>query len=225
MTDGELLYFTPAEFIVMMELAGTGPYSIPRRGEPDLSGGALAQAFSSLFQRGLIERRGDRFAPSDSGGMFRRIRRAASVVMISAGGLNPCSLACYGAGEELWLVECVDDVLSTRYRVQRRAREDMAGWLLDREVLPVPRLGEEDTGELLRLLRGELARPAGAVLLRFDVYRNGGDAAFSYELLAGSGITLIVRRERDGRTAEIYTREALSRLLAECFGEERHGHR
>lgn len=225
MTERELLYFTPAEFIVMMELAGTGPYSIPRRGKPDLSGGALAQAFSSLFQRKLIERWGDRFVPSHSGGPFRRMRSAASVVMISTDGIRPCSLACYGAGEELWLVECVGDVLSTRYRVQRAAREDIEDWLLDREVLPVPRLSDEDAGELRRLLRGEIARPAGAVLLRFDVYRNGGDKAFSYEVLSGREITLIVRRERDERTAEIYTREALSQLLAECFGGEQHGHR
>ena len=56
MRDGELLYFTPAEFILMMELSGSGRYSLLQPPDPEPDDCAFLEAFSSLFRRGMLLR-------------------------------------------------------------------------------------------------------------------------------------------------------------------------
>lgn len=220
MKEGELLYFTPAEFVVMMELAGKGPYSMIRGAGPEPDDMALIQAFSSLFQREMIVRNGDGFELSGKGRPFAGMRSAQYVVLISAVQSHGFAAVCYVGKRELWLVELVDDLLSQRCRLQRIDRRSVKEWLFDAELLEPPALSEEDAFELGELFEDELSAPSGSVLLKLERHVNGGDLLFAYELMAGKGCQLVVCSGAQGRPAEIYTVEALSRMLAECFGKE-----
>lgn len=220
MREGELLYFTPAEFVVMMELAGTGKYSMVHSDEPELDNIALIQAFSTLFQRELIQRKDDGFILSDSGRPFQDIRSAQFVVLLSAVNSHGFAAACYVTEKELWLVEFVDNVLSKRYRLQMIERKAIKEWFFNAGILEPPILSETDTAELGELFKDKLTEPSGNILLRLERFLNGGASVCAYEILEGKGIKLVVRSDHEGCAAEIYTVEALSRMLTECFRKE-----
>ena len=215
MREGEVFYFTPAEFAVLMELAGEGPYSVMDGLEPDDK--SLALAFSSLFRRGFIARQGDGFILTEAANPFAGMRKARTAVLIAAPRL---SAAAYAGGEAVWLVQEAEDVLARRLRVWQTAPEAVGRWLLDADALAVPALRDEDAAELERLLEEELRQPPDSALLRLEQYRNGGELLCSWEVAAGQGVRFAVRRDSQGCAARIYTQEALSQMLAECFGKE-----
>lgn len=217
MREGQGIYFTPAEFVLLMELAGGKNYSMIRspRSEPDEA--ALTQGFATLYQRGLIRREGEGFVLSGQGRVFSQLRGARYAVLLSS--RKGFAAACYPGEKELWMVELVDELLTQRYRVQGLLEEDLKQWLLDREVLDPPTLGREDTQELERLFGDLLADPRGEGTFRAERYQNGGDLVDKYELIPSAGGNLLVHSGAQGRTAELYTEEALSDMLAECFGK------
>ena len=218
MREGELIYFTPAEYIVVMELAEGEPYSLLQCDGMEPDDAALEQAFASLYKRGLILRTGERFELSDSGREFAAMRSARFAVQISAG--RNFAAACYVSGEELWTAELVSDILSQRFRVQRLGRKAAVDWLLDAEVLPRPKLSEQDAAELAELFADELSEPSGRVVAKLERHFNGGERLCGYELVEGKVGAIAVRSDAQERTAWIYTEQALERLLTECFGGE-----
>lgn len=211
------LYFTQAEFMLMLELAGGGECSV-------LSGGALpgkeelTLAFASLFQRGLLRRQGEDLVPDGAGALFEDIRRAPWAVRIS--GPEGETAVCYVRGEELWLVELADVILSRQYRVRRMDRGSIERWLFDSGLLEPPVLTREDLSEL-DAMEEELPGLDRRVLLRVEKYRNGGEAVEGYEVFRSGARRRI---GRDGQDVD-YTREALSQMLADCFGKESHDNR
>lgn len=220
MMEGELLYFTPAEFIVMMELAGEGPYSMMFIDGNEIDDAALTQAFTTLFQRGLILQEGKRFIHSAKGQLFKELRQARFVVMISAENARKYTAGCYAAEDTLWLVECIDTVLSKQLRVQKTRCDAVGQWLLDKEAFEQPVLDEENAKELARELKDELADPVGNQVLKLERYHNGGDLIYTYELVAMNACNVIVRREMESCAAKICTAEAMSHMLTECFGKD-----
>lgn len=215
----EVLYFTPAEYIVMMELAGGGHYSVLRGSGLEPDDNALVQAFSSLYQRGMILRAGEGFALSDKGSAFPSMKRARWAVLVSA---VPAGLAavCYVAEDGAWVAQLADDILSWRYRLLRLERDEVAAWLAEAAQLEPPVLRDADIAELGEVPRDPAVGPGDSVLLRLERHINGGGLLCSYEVAAGSGGQRVVRRDSQGCSAAIYTQEALERMLEECFGEE-----
>lgn len=220
MREGELLYFTPAEFVVMMELAGEEPYSMMFVEASEIEDEALTRAFTTLFQREMITQTGTGFALSAKGRLFEALRRARFVVMISAEEPHGYTAGCYVAGDALWLVECTDTVLHKQLRIQKTGYGGIRQWLMDKETFVQPVLGRENVGELARELEDKLADPEGRQLLRLERYQNGGALICTYELLAMDGCNVVVRRESESCAAEICTVEAVSHMLRECFGKE-----
>ena len=218
MRAGELMYFTLAELIVMMELADGGAYSMIRwDAQPDDIG--LVQALASLFQRGLILREGDRLALSAKGRPFSGMKQAGTALLLSAMPSGRV-VVCYVGKDAIWLVEPVDEVLTQRFRLQQIERAAICDWLTEAEFLEFPLLHDADAAELSRLFEDELSEPSGSVHLRLERYVNGGPLLCTYEVTEGRGGRLVTRRDDQGCAAEIYTDEALSRMLTECFGEE-----
>lgn len=220
MIEGELLYFTPAEFVVMMELAGEKPYSMLFVHETEIDDVSLTEAFASLFQRNLISRNGEGFIRSARGQLFEELRQARFVVMVSAENPRGYTAGCYVAEDVLWLVECIDTVLSKQFRIQKMGRGDVKQWLLDKGAFGPPILDEENAKDLAQELRDKLEDPTGSRMLKLERYYNGGDLVCMYELLAMSECNVIVRREMGNCAAEIYTTEAMSHMLTECFGRD-----
>lgn len=213
MTEEKLVYFSPAEFLLMMELAGGDRYFMLKgAAAPDET--ALIQAFSTLFGRGLLQRAGDRFVPSaGEQNPFVRMRRAKFVTQIRASwGYDAIGYWDQGA---VWMVELSHDKVSQWYRVQRVSWEGLERWLMDRDILWPPILQAEDAARLEGPL---LDQPAGETLSVFEKYRNGGELLERYELSRSWGGQL--RRNAD--ETEIYTTEALAHMLAECFGKDAH---
>lgn len=215
----KLLYFTPAEYIVMMELAGGGAYSMlcDIGLEPDDS--SLVQAVALLFQRGLIHRQGDGFALSGSGRPFFDMRQARIAVLLSSVPAGRAAV-CYLGKDALWLLESVDDLLTRRYRLRQVERGAIRSWLEDAELLDPPVLCDADAAELGLLLADMLNEPSGELVFRLERHINGGPLLCAYELLEGRSGRIVVRQDDQSRTAGLYTEEALSQMLIECFGEE-----
>lgn len=219
MSEGSLLYFTPAEYIVMMELAGSGTYSMLRGGGLEPDNPQLIQAFSSLFQREIIVRTGDRFVLSEKGFCFSNMKQARFAVLLSAAPVGFAAM-CYVGEQTLYLAELADDILSWRYRLRQMDRSTIRDWLIDAAALQIPALRDEDAAELEQLLEDDLKKPSGSVLFRLERHMNGGPPLCAYELTAGRSGEFLVRKDTQGCTAKIYTEDALSQMLTECFGED-----
>lgn len=218
MTHGKTMYFSPAEFTIMLELAGENPCSFLRGGDmPDDE--ELTLAFSSLYRRGLILRMGDGFAVSGPGQMFARMRGAPWAVFISGKQPYAGEAVCYVEEDILWLVELADFVFSRQYRVQLLGKMELKKWFFDTGLLDCPALTDDDTAELSKLFAEELTETSGRLLLRLEKYANGGPLLITYEVRKGKSGCLICDCGEVGQGVAIYTEEALSRMLTDCFGK------
>ena len=217
---GKLSYFTPAEFITLLDLAGDGPYSAARGGFPEPDDGQIRLALASLFNRGLLVRTAWGLTLGPAGQPFSAMRSAQDVVLIRDPTESRCAAACYLAGNVLWLTELVNNVLALCYRVWQLAPGEAGDWLLDSGLLEPPLLTQDDTPELEDLFQDVLEEPCGRTILRLERYRNGGALQFVYEVRACKGAPVVVRWEGMDIRTEFYTKEALSAMLAECFGKE-----
>lgn len=118
------------------------------------------------------------------------------------------------------LLKCIDTVLSKQFRVQEMGRDVVQQWFLDKGAFGPPVLSEGSTKGLVQELKNELIDPVGNQLLKIERYYNGGDHICTYELLAMDRCNVVIRREKDSSTSEVYTAEAMSNMLAECFGKD-----
>lgn len=207
----EALYFSPAEFILLLELAEGGECSLLSSGEPPTEQ-ALTLAFSTLFQRGMLRRQGAGFAPEGAGTLFEMIRNASWAVCLS----NPEGEQgiCYVHEERLCLVELTDAILSRQYRVRQMDRPSMERWLFDSELLERPVLSREDLSEL-EALEEETPEPGRQTVLLVEKRRNGGPVMELYEIYQDGIRWKVSHNGQD----ENYTQEALSQLLTDCFGK------
>lgn len=218
MKDGKTLYFSSAEFAIMLELAGESPCSLLRNSStPDDA--ALTKAFINLFQRGLVQREKDRLVVSGEGRLFVRLRNAPTAVVMSRHPPVGSKCICYVEEDILFLVELVDAILARQYRLQALRRPELAAWLLDAGLLDRPVLTDEDIPELASLFIDELEENAGQALFRLEKYRNGGELLETYELRRGRSGRLLYHAGMTACGTEIYTTEALSRMLTACFGK------
>lgn len=202
----------------MLELAGASPCSLLRDGNtPDDA--ALTKAFISLFQRGLVEREKDRLAVSGEGRLFVRLRNAPTAVAMSRQAPVCSESICYVEEDVLFLVELADAILTRQYRLQALSRPGLAAWLLDAGLVDRPVLTDGDIPELTSLFTDELEENAGQALFRLEKYRNGGELLETYELRRGKSGRLLYHAGMTDCGTEIYTTEALSRMLTACFGK------
>lgn len=217
MSDEKSMYFSPAEFMVLLELANGPACSFLDSGSlPE--DGALTAALAALFRRGLIQREGDGFVLSDSGILFDRLRNAPQAVYISDGTGNIA--LCYLAVDALWLVDLADVIVATQYRVRRLDRAGLERWLFDSGLLEPPMLADGDVREL-EAWSGDLERSSVRPLLRLERHINGGAADGVYEVYKYGSHRRISWNGRDA----YYTRETLSDMLTDCFGKEDYDHR
>lgn len=222
MTKAKLLYFTAAEYLLMMQLAGNRRYSVLYRGkEPEED--ALVEALTSLFRRGLLKRRNDRLVPDGEGKPFARMRQAPFAVAVKAAPGIDAML--YPDGPTLWITELTNTPGPQWYRLRRIAVRDVARWAFEQEILPPPALTESDAAEVQKLFKEELREPSGETLAAFKRYLNGGRLLCEYELLAGrDGHMILCGSGQESFCGRIYTAEALSEMLAACFGKDSYDH-
>lgn len=211
------LYFTTAEFMVLLELADGGDCSLLSTGTAPGTD-ALTSAFTSLFQRGLIQKSGDRFVLSAAGNLFAGIRNAPLAVYIS-NGYEKMSL-CYAEDEAFWLTELSDAILSTQYRIRELDWAGLEQWLFDSGQLKAPVLTAEDVREWDALLAVEPDTTSIQPILRLEKHVNGGPVIGIYEVYKHRGYWRV--RWDEGKQDLYYSKEALSDMLADCFGKERH---
>ena len=210
----EVLYFTQAEFMLLLELAGGGECSLLSDGvRPERE--ALTLAFAARFQRGMLRRQGEGFALEGTGVLFADIRSAPWAVCLSSPEGERG--VCYVGEEGLWLVELADTILTRQYRVRRMDRLSMEQWLFDSELLERPVLTCEDLSEL-GALEEELPGLDRQTLLRLEKRRNGGPVMELYEVYQNGVQRGISRNGQDVN----YTQEALSQMLTDCFVKERY---
>lgn len=218
MTGDRGLYFLPAEFLTLLEMAGGGRCSLLSAGEePD--DGALRQAFVSLFQREMIARQGDGFVLTSEGKLFENMRNAPWAVSVFWRQPRPGRALCYVSDNALWLVELVDVIVAVQYRVRQMEREELGRWFLENGLLERPILTDADTAEFGALFGGLLEEAGGPVELLIEKYCNGGRRLVSHEVIRCRGQRIIRSQGPDGIAAAVYTKEALSRMLADCFGK------
>lgn len=218
MTDSAM-YFSPAEFLVMLELSGSSRCLVLLQpDEPDDE--ELTQAFASLFRRGLIRRERDEFRVSGGGELFSELCSAPWAVLISSGEGNRA--LCYTGGDRVCLVEPVDMILRRQYRMRRLDPEQLRDWLFEAQLLQPPVLQAEDAAELDVLLEQAQDELPGDVLLRMEKCRNGGGPAETFEIRRWSGGRLIACMGPGGRRYAAYTAQSLQHMLEACFGKESH---
>lgn len=215
----ETMYFSPAEFLVMLELSGSSRCLVLLQPEePDDE--ELTLAFASLFRRGLIRREGDGFRVSGGGELFSDLRSAPWAVLIADGEGNRA--LCYAGGDRVCLVEPVDMILRRQYRVRRLDPEQLRDWLFEAQLLHPPVLQAEDAAELDALLEQSQDELPGDVLLRMEKHRNAGGPAETFEVRRWSGGRLIACTGPEGLRYAAYTAQSLQRMLEACFGKENH---
>lgn len=220
MIEGQQLYFSPAEFMVMMELGGVGRYCMLRIPGDEPNDAELTRAFLSLFQRGCIKQDGGEITLAGDGLVFAGIRKALGSVWLSTH--YPCdfSAMCYVGETTCWLVEVVDDILLRRYRLRQTDCAAMKAWLLEGNLLERPTLTDEDVAELALLLKDELSKPQGEELLRIERRSDKSTLLCCYTMLEYGGSRMLSRADAQGRDTRLYTQEALADMLTECFGKE-----
>jgi len=218
MKDGKALYFSPAEFAIMLELAGEEPCSL-LCDSSTLDDTDLAKAFISLFRRGLIQREKDRLTVSGEGRLFSRIRNAPIAVVMTQRKPYGSELICYAEEDTLFLVELTDAILTRQYRLQALDRPELVVRLFDAGLLERPVLTDGDVPELTILFADELEENAGRPIFRLEKYCNGGSLLDTYELRCGKSGSLLYRTSEAAHGTELYTTEALSRMLTDCFGK------
>ena len=215
MTDNTLYRFTYTEFYVMLSMAGAENCTVfLPESEPDDN--ALIQALTGLYRRGMLRREGDRFVPEGPGLLFSRLREVRHVALLRAAPPGGRCAVCYLLTESVWMAE----LLSDGCRLQRLGREEMAGWLIDSEILNAPALDSADLPELTELYREELAHPQGECLLRIEKQFNGdGGLIREYQVLRGPGAEILLALDGVNDRAWFCSRETLAAFLEECFSD------
>jgi len=215
MKEGKILYFSMEEFMVLLELADGSECSLLSDGTvPEDK--AFTTAFTALFQRELIQRSGGRFALSGAGKVFDEMRNAPWAVYLS--GQSGNTALCYSSGDSICLVEIVDMILSAQYRVRELDLAGLKQWMFDSGLLEPPALTEEDLQALEPFLAEEPPPPAFQPFLRLEKHVNGGPIIETYEVYKSARYWRI--HQGNGDKDAYCTKEALSSMLADCFGKE-----
>lgn len=215
MNEEKSLYFTTEEFMVLLELADGGDCCLLSTGTMPGTD-ALTSAFTSLFQRGLIQQNGDRFILSGAGKVFANIRNAPLAVYISS--VSGKMSLCYAEVETFWLTELADAILSTQYRIRKLDWASLKQWLFDSGQLRVPVLTAEDVQEWDTLLAVEPDTISVRPILRLEKHINGGPIIGDYEVYKCRGRWRV--RWDEGKQDLYYSKEALFNMLTHCFGKE-----
>ena len=218
MSSGRAVYFSPAEFSVMIDLAGEIPCLLLRSSNrPDDA--ELTKALLSLFQRGMLQRKQDCLIVSGKGQIFFQIRNAPIAVVITRETVSDRKVVCYVMEDELCVVELANTVLTQQYRVQSFGRSELLATLFEAGLLDRPILKENDVSELIAFYSDELKKNPGRTTVLLEKYINGGELLKTYELRTWNGRCLLYNASNTSCDSEIYTEEALLRMLTDCFGK------
>jgi|GEM_PF-6134653 len=221
MSEEKGIYFSTAEFFILLELAGQSRCTLLDSGEiPNDT--ELRQAFVSLFQRKLIEPTGKDFALLGKGKNFVEIKQAPYAVSITWRQPYPRRALCYVTENALWLAELVDVILTAQYRIRRLHRREMIRWLLETGLLTLPSLTNADTKEMKALLFNSMEELSGSTALSLEKYRNGGGLVTSYEMFRRRGYKFIRIRDNGDCEVKMYTKETVKWMLKDCFGSDKY---
>lgn len=236
MKDEERIYFSFCEFLLMMEFSGEGDYilfqeeNIPEREE-------MVRALWLLTKRGMLEERGESFIPSARGAFFRELSAAKHAWYLEASRPARSSTVFYPAAKTdvFYMAEVVPSAAGIQYRVSRITKKGIRDWLFDSGILDLPVLSAEDVPELNAYLSDssgsggteekgqERTLPEERdVILGIREYGPGGRVLSEAEVFQAGAEQYVAGPETGPE--EIFTEEALDRLLARCFGKESDGH-
>ena len=217
MKEETLFYFSEAEFLLMLTLCGGVGCSVfidEKRADDD----ALRRAFLNLCRRGLLQlsKDGREILPVGNGRLFESLRDAPYAVRLWSGRRG--SALCYASGSEIWVAEPLEDPFRADCRLRKLPRPGLTPWLYQSGFLDPPDLMDGDVLEFGGLFADGLYQADAKALLRMEQFRNGGAFLQEYEILDGNGKRIVRRRNGMEEKTEIYTFDALDRMMNECFG-------
>ena len=212
----ESLYFSSAEFMLMLEMAGGPDYSLYRTdSEPDRV--SLIHACSTLYQRGFLRNDKNEFHLSEQGEIFHEIRLSPFIALIRTTYPQKNTAFCYIGEKRLWLVELANDSLANRYRLQSLNADELQEWLFDGGILNAPTLTKADAEELSNRFSMKREIFHASFLLKIERYRNGGNRISQYGVLEGTCGLFLWQCENGQSATELYTKEALSQMLSRAL--------
>lgn len=215
MEQGDLTWFSVAEFLVLLTLDDPGPCLIltPEE-EPDDD--QLRRAAVSLSQRGLIEPQGDSFVLTETGRAFSAVKSADRSAVLT--GSTGRKVVLYRTGSVCTVLELVSTVFhDSGFRLQKLDASGLQEWLLDSGILPDPVLKEQDMEEWNTISPPEPESSKCPALFQAEAYQ-GCSPAGSWSVIQEGTFPVLIRS--DGRPAQFYTTEARQRLIAEILGLE-----
>ena len=226
MKEDERLYFSFCEFLLMMEFSGEDDYILFQE-EPLPSKEQMLDALLKLSVRGLLEERDGRFVPTPEGAFFRELHAAKHAFYLESVRPVRNSTVFYPAVRKgtCYMVEIIPSRESLQYRLSRITKKGIRDWLFDSGILDAPVLSAEDAVELNSFAEEGTEQndpedrqvilgirdygPGGGILAEAEIYQTGAE-----QYILGP----------DAASAEVFTDEALDRLLDRCFGKEEDGH-
>ena len=226
MKEDERLYFSFCEFLLMMEFSGEDDYILFQE-EPLPSKEQMLDALLKLSVRGLLEEKDGRFVPTPEGAFFRELHAAKHAFYLESVRPVRNSTVLYPTSgkETFYMVEIVPARENLQYRLSRITRKGIREWLFDSGILEEPVLSAEDAVELNSLAEEDADQSAPEdrqVILGLRDYGPGGRILAEAEIFQTGAEQYIAGP--DAAPAEVFTEEALDRLLDRCFGKEEHGH-
>ena len=139
MKEEKLLYFSPAELMVMLAISGYDCW-IPDYGSaphmPDDR--ELTRALAELFQRGMLQREGERLVPAGDGLLFCGLGQAENAVLLQS--RSDRSGTTYISSSGMWFVE----VREEGYRLQELRQEALPKWLEETFELTLPTIPDAE---------------------------------------------------------------------------------
>ena len=176
---------------------------------------------------GAFARKDGRFVPTPEGAFFRELHAAKHAFYLESVRPVRNSTVLYPASgkETFYMVEIVPSRENLQYRLSRITRKGIREWLFDSGILEEPVLSAEDAVELNSLAEEDADQSAPEdrqVILGLRDYGPGGRILAEAEIFQTGAEQYIAGP--DAAPAEVFTEEALDRLLDRCFGKEEHGH-
>lgn len=218
MNEGIYLYFSEAEFAVMLELAEGGEYSCFLT-QSQWENRQLVGAFVGLYQRGWIVQTQDMFTVSEKGTFFREIRNAHNIVLIRKQQQNPKTVVCYVQEGTLWLAEWLSSGVQKRYRLSTMRSNNVRKWLFDSGILQPPLLTDRDAEKLMKLFEEEGEREIPQdTMVQLTKYSGDGKILSSYTLFSNKVGLFLKRQDEKNSEDRFYTVDVLNQMIRECFG-------
>ena len=229
MAGSDVIYFTPEEFLLMMEFSGGGEYVLFREEKMPEREDILQAAFR-LYRRKYIREEDGKFLPEKNGLFFKKLHDAPWAVLAEPASPEIPDTAFYPAGADFYMVEYLQDDRVKTCRLSTITRPGIRAWLTDAGVLDEPFISDGDTEDLNAVFAaqeedGGDEEENHETAVTFRKTGPGGLLLEEAEVFRNSRGWFIRTAGQEGEGPEWYTTEALERMLDRCFGKEQNDHR